>query len=86
MTVSSPIERVTHPGRKFPQGASRSVAEDEAAGTRDRGRRRVVGRSGMGPWEHEEVKVLLTQAVRRKIPVIPVLLPETRQAQGSPSS
>ncbi len=34
-----------------------------------------VGPNGIGPWEHEELKTCLTQAVKRKIPVIPVLLP-----------
>ncbi|HEX3131202.1 MAG TPA: tetratricopeptide repeat protein [Thermoanaerobaculia bacterium] len=34
-----------------------------------------VGESGLGPWEREEERILLTQAVKRGLPVIPVLLP-----------
>ena len=35
----------------------------------------VVGQDGIGPWENMEMRAILTQFVRRKIPVIPVLLP-----------
>lgn len=34
-----------------------------------------VGSNGIGPWEDEETQALLNEAVRNKIPVIPVLLP-----------
>lgn len=33
-----------------------------------------VGPDGLGPWEELEVKVALSQFVRRRLPVIPVLL------------
>jgi hypothetical protein len=35
-----------------------------------------VGRHGLGPWEALELKSFITQCVERRIPVIPVLLPQ----------
>jgi len=35
-----------------------------------------VGENGLGPWEQPEMEGALIEAVRRKVPVIPVLLPE----------
>jgi hypothetical protein len=40
----------------------------------------IVGGSGLGPWEIPEMRSCLEQFVRRKMPVIPVLLP------GAPAS
>jgi len=34
----------------------------------------LVGRNGIGPWQEMEMRAVLAEAVRRKIPVIPVLL------------
>ena len=34
-----------------------------------------VGPSGLGPWQEVEVHAAISQFVRRKVPVIPVLLP-----------
>ncbi len=34
-----------------------------------------VGPSGLGPWQEMEIEALLREFVRRKCPVIPVLLP-----------
>jgi WD40 repeat protein/GTPase SAR1 family protein len=36
-----------------------------------------IGQEGIGPWEHFELDAFLRQFVKRKCPVIPVLLPET---------
>ena len=36
----------------------------------------AYGESGIGPWEMEEVRALLTQSVKLGKPVIPILLPE----------
>jgi hypothetical protein len=33
-----------------------------------------VGKSGIGPWQEEEIKAFLREFVRRKCPVIPVIL------------
>lgn len=35
----------------------------------------LVGRDGLGPWEEPEMRACLDQCVRRRMPVIPVLLP-----------
>jgi hypothetical protein len=35
----------------------------------------LVGKDGMGPWERPEMRVALSQYVKRRMPVIPVLLP-----------
>ncbi|HYX22861.1 MAG TPA: tetratricopeptide repeat protein, partial [Thermoanaerobaculia bacterium] len=44
----------------------------------------LVGQDGLGPWENPEMRVCLTQMVRRKLPVIPVLLPGCPQAPEIP--
>jgi pimeloyl-ACP methyl ester carboxylesterase len=35
----------------------------------------LVGSSGIGPWEQPEMRACITQFVKRRIPVIPILLP-----------
>jgi TIR domain len=35
----------------------------------------LVGRDGIGPWEGPEMRAMLREFVRRRLPVIPVLLP-----------
>jgi superfamily I DNA/RNA helicase len=35
----------------------------------------LVGQDGLGPWERPEMRVALSQYVKRRMPVIPVLLP-----------
>ncbi len=37
-----------------------------------------AGQKGMGPWQSEEVYAFLQEFIRRKCPVIPVMLPETQ--------
>ena len=44
----------------------------------------AVADSGLGPWEEEEMNAALLLAVRKKIPVIPILLPETNSAPALP--
>ncbi|MFZ4704157.1 MAG: SUMF1/EgtB/PvdO family nonheme iron enzyme, partial [Candidatus Methylumidiphilus sp.] len=36
----------------------------------------LVGKDGLGPWENAEMSACLDEFVRRKLPVIPVLLPD----------
>ncbi len=36
----------------------------------------LIGKSGLGPWEAPEMRACLEQFVKRKLPVIPVLLPD----------
>ena len=35
----------------------------------------LIGDSGLGPWEDQEMRACLMELVKRKLPVIPVLLP-----------
>lgn len=35
----------------------------------------IVGRDGLGPWEARETRACLEEYVRRRLPVVPVLLP-----------
>ena len=43
-------------------------------------RRVFIGPKGRGPWQDAEVEALLTQLVKHKCPIIPVIL-EGRQGQ-----
>ncbi len=43
-----------------------------------------VGDKGLGPWQIEEIEVLLTEFVRRSIPVIPVILPTANSVPNLP--
>lgn len=61
------VENLT-PGRHWQDEAEEVIRTCRAAAV-------FVGQSGIGPWEHEEMRALLDEAVSRKIPVIPVLLP-----------
>jgi len=36
----------------------------------------LIGKSGIGPWETPEMRACLNEFVERKLPVIPVLLPD----------
>ncbi|MEM8558451.1 MAG: toll/interleukin-1 receptor domain-containing protein [Bacteroidota bacterium] len=44
----------------------------------------MVGSDGLGPWEIMEMRGLLDEFVRRKMPVIPVLLPGAPQKPSLP--
>lgn len=35
----------------------------------------LIGKDGLGPWETPEIRACLSQFVKRRLPVIPVLLP-----------
>lgn len=37
----------------------------------------ALGKDGAGPWENQEMRVLLSEYIKRGLPVIPVLLPGT---------
>jgi hypothetical protein len=37
-----------------------------------------VGKDGFGPWQDQEIKAFLQEFVKRKCPVIPVILPEAQ--------
>lgn len=36
----------------------------------------LVGKDGLGPWEIPEMRACLSEFVNRKLPVIPILLPD----------
>jgi hypothetical protein len=38
-----------------------------------------IGRHGLGRWQALELRAFISQCVDRKIPVIPVLLPQTEE-------
>lgn len=56
------------PGRPFQDEIDKIIRTCQAGAV-------FVGPSGIGPWEREETRALLSQAVKRGIPVLPVLLP-----------
>ncbi len=56
------------PGRSFQDEISRAIPKTKAAAV-------FIGKDGVGPWEDLEQKAAISQFVRRKMPVIPVLLP-----------
>jgi hypothetical protein len=43
-----------------------------------------VGNSGIGPWQNQEIQALLSQFVKRKCPVIPVVLPSAKTTPDLP--
>jgi hypothetical protein len=43
-----------------------------------------IGGSGLGPWQNEEINALLRAFVKRKCPVIPILLPDAPQEPQLP--
>jgi tetratricopeptide (TPR) repeat protein len=45
----------------------------------------LVGKDGLGPWENEEMRSLLSQAVGQGRPVIPVLLPGAPEVPSLPA-
>jgi hypothetical protein len=56
------------PGRSWQDMAEEAIQTCRAAAV-------FIGPSGIGPWERQEMRACLTQAVRRELAVIPVLLP-----------
>jgi hypothetical protein len=43
-----------------------------------------VGESGLGPWQDQEIQALLSQFVKRKCPVIPVILSSAKETPKLP--
>jgi tetratricopeptide (TPR) repeat protein len=56
------------PGRPWQEAIEEIIASVRSALV-------FVGPNGFGPWEVPEMRACLTQLVRRKLPVVPVLLP-----------
>ncbi len=61
------------PGHPWQEGLETIIQTTQAAVV-------LIGESGLGPWEDPEMRACLSEFVKRKLPVIPVLLP------GSPST
>jgi hypothetical protein len=57
------------PGRPWQEGLEAVIGTIRAASV-------LVGQGGLGPWEDREVRAFLEEFVRRRTPVIPVLLPD----------
>lgn len=43
-----------------------------------------VGKSGLGPWQNQEIQALLSQFVKKEYPVIPVVLPSAKATPDLP--
>lgn len=61
-------EEQIRPGQRFQQAIQQSLKNVRAVAL-------VVGVSGLGPWQVEELRVAISLSVRQGVPVIPVLLP-----------
>ncbi|AUB84127.1 hypothetical protein THSYN_26445 [Candidatus Thiodictyon syntrophicum] len=57
------------PGRPWQEAVERIIQSVHTAAV-------LVGRDGLGPWEVPEMRACLSQCVTRRLPVIPVLLPD----------
>jgi tetratricopeptide (TPR) repeat protein len=57
------------PGRPWQEAVEDIIASVRSSAV-------LVGPDGLGPWEIPEMRACLSQLVRRKLPVIPVLLPD----------
>ena len=65
------------PGRPWQDGLNKAIQDVSAAAV-------CVGPSGLGPWQDHEVMAFLRLFVKRKCPVIPVLLPGARSEIALP--
>ena len=65
------------PGRMWVQALEEIVRKATAAAV-------LVGENGLGPWEVPEMNVCLSEFVKRRMPVIPVLLPGAAQKPELP--
>ncbi|MEM9387458.1 MAG: SUMF1/EgtB/PvdO family nonheme iron enzyme [Pseudomonadota bacterium] len=71
-------EEQLQPGLPWQDGLSRGIAASERGAV-------LLGPAGIGPWESEEVQVLLSDAARQGKAVIPVLLPGGPSPQALPT-
>ncbi len=56
------------PGMAWIRGLEKGIQASKTAAV-------IVGNDGLGPWQREEMEGLLIKAVKRGIPVVPVILP-----------
>ena len=62
-------EEQLRPGQPWQEALETIIQTTKAAAV-------LVGKDGLGPWENIEMRACLSQFVKRKLPVIPVLLPD----------
>ena len=67
------------PGTKWQRVLEQQIASIESAAI-------FVGKSGIGPWESEELDALFREFVERHCPVIPVILATCEKTPEIPSS
>jgi len=70
-------ERELTPGRTWQEALEEIIQTVGSAAV-------LVGPSGLGPWEVPEMRGCLSEFVRRKMPVIPVLLPGATKTPDLP--
>ena len=56
------------PGRLWQDSLEKIILTTQAAAV-------LIGKDGLGPWEMPEMRACLSEFIKRKLPVIPVLLP-----------
>ena len=70
-------ERELVPGRRWQEALEEIIETTRSAAV-------LVGRDGLGPWQDAEMRGCLSELVSRKLPVIPVLLPDAPEAPKLP--
>ena len=70
-------ERELRPGTSWQSALGAQIANVNSAAV-------CVGKSGIGPWQNQEIQSLLSQFVRRNCPVIPVVLPSADTTPALP--
>ena len=60
------------PGRVFQSEIDRVLPKNRSVAV-------FIGPSGIGPWQQVEIKLAISQFVRRESPVIPILLPDANE-------
>jgi hypothetical protein len=70
-------EREIRPGQRWQKELERVIGSVNSAAV-------LTGRSGIGPWQDEEIEALLDDFKRRSAHVIPVLLPTATELREVP--
>lgn len=65
------------PGHPWQEGLEAVIGTIRAASV-------LIGKDGLGPWEDRELRAFLEEFVRRRVPIIPVLLPEAPEKPELP--
>jgi tetratricopeptide (TPR) repeat protein len=63
------------PGKSFQEEIQKAIPQIKAAAI-------IIGTTGLGKWQIQELRSLMSQFVNRKTPVIPVLLPGVNKIPG----